>query len=158
MTGLGASKGFHGGENVIQHIHQRLNEWAVWLAKRSDGGTGYRSSSLNAAMAAACQEFPAAAQHAQICEQDVMTVETAVRRKLTPSARRVIDVMYLGRGTVAQKARDLGCHRDTFYAWLHNAHVELAEVLGGGARLIRSSERAVAIRGQQGVAANDALA
>ncbi|BAK75403.1 hypothetical protein NH8B_0568 [Pseudogulbenkiania sp. NH8B] len=124
---------------MIKEIDELLGQWSYWLARSEDGGTGWRGSSLNRAMAAACCEYPEAAQHAQIAEADLMSVERAVRREISPRSRRVVDTVYRGRGTYAQKAQDVGCSKSSLSAWVHNAHVEIAAALGMRSLVSRSA-------------------
>lgn len=115
---------------MIKEIDDLLSAWAMWTARREDGGTGWRGSSLNSVMAQACREYGyEMAQSAQIADLDMMSVERVVMHEISPESRAVVTVCYRGRGTYAQKARDLGCSKSTLSLRMHNAHIEVASAL-----------------------------
>nr|WP_294864364.1 hypothetical protein [uncultured Pseudogulbenkiania sp.] len=132
----------------LNDVDQALCRWAEYVARREDGGLGYASQSIyrqivnDPAMLAAVGAnvvTPFAGVPVGVrdpADQDkIDLIERVVTREVEPSTKAVIMVWYLGRGTVDQRARDLGTTRRTLYRWIENARIAVAskimEVLRG---------------------------
>lgn len=110
---------------MIEHINERLMRWADWAAGgRRATGLGYSPCTLSR-WDVTCSLRPVDPG------VDVESGDTdQAVAKLPPELQQVVKVFYLGPGTVRQKARECGMHRDTLYQRLHHAHQRIDELLG----------------------------
>lgn len=123
----------------LNDVEAALQLWAGYVARRQDGGLGYAMQSIYRLMepgdqaASGFDVVPFAGVPVDVrdpAEQAKLDlIERVVMREVDPSTQKVILAWYLGRGTVTQKARDLGCHRDTLYSWIKKAHTTVAAKL-----------------------------
>lgn len=132
---------------MIKQVDELLQQWAEWVDRRESGGLGYKGSSLNAQMAAACSEYPSASSRGVDgrIEELMSLVDVVLCRMVSPSSKAVIDRYYRGRvgGVVAVEglirrrsgasssriADELGVNSRTVQRWLHNGHVEFANAM-----------------------------
>lgn len=114
--------------NVITHINDKLNAWAMWSVRNSDGGIGWGNSQL--AMLAAT--YGGAFAGVPLDVDDEMTELDQIVCALPETLNRAVRVCYLGRGTVEQKVRDCQCARRTYFDRLSAAHKLVMEALQVG--------------------------
>jgi len=109
---------------MIEHINERLGRWAAWAAggKRA-AGLGYASCTL-ARWEVVCSFRPVDPGY----DDEAGATDKAVAQ-LPDELRQVVMVYYLTPGTLKQKARECGIHRDTLYARLHHAHLRIDQHL-----------------------------
>jgi len=105
---------------MIGFIDDELRQWAAWSIARRDGGLGYpRQINFARLGSGACSSF------APIIDEDAVAMEQCVLR-LPESLWCVVDYWY--RAPSANPtlcALYCNCHRDTVYARLNQAHVQL---------------------------------
>lgn len=110
---------------MIEHINNRCNQWARWRMLRGDNGLGYpRQCNYTKLVPIHASRDPGRDEACWEIEQAYHALPSDER-----NLKGIIDKFYLGRGTIDQRARDLGIHRDTMYARLHQAHVKIMEWL-----------------------------
>lgn len=109
---------------MIEHINERLMRWADWAAGgRRAAGLGYSRCTL-ARWVVACSFRPVDPGY----DDEAAATDKAVT--LLPAELRVVVVaFYLKPGTVKQKARECGMHRDTMYERLNHAHQRIDQLL-----------------------------
>lgn len=107
---------------MIDYINARCLAWAEFSKRKVSGKLGYPRQS------AFTRWMPSGTCSVPINEDEVSEIERAVI-SLDGELKCVVKAMYLSSGTIDQKARDIGCHRDTFYARLHRSHVRIMEWL-----------------------------
>ncbi|WP_440217166.1 hypothetical protein [Chromobacterium piscinae] len=124
----------------LNDIDSTLQAWADYVTRRADGGLGYAMQSIYRQMeqgSEAAVGVDVVAPFAGVpldvrdaADQEKLDlVERVVMREVEPSSRAVILAWYLGRGTVEQKAKDLGTTRRTLYRWLELARAAVAAKL-----------------------------
>ncbi|GAB2885308.1 hypothetical protein GCM10027202_12390 [Microvirgula curvata] len=122
----------------LNDIDEALRLWAGYVARREDGGLGYAMQSLYRMVESGPERavgfgmvVPFAGVPIDVrdpAEQEKLElIERVVMREVTPSVRVVVLSWYLGRGTVDQRARDLGTTRRTLYRWVENAKLAVAQ-------------------------------
>lgn len=107
---------------MIEYINARCLAWAEFSRRKVSSRLGYPRQSAFA------RWMPSGSCSVPIDEDEVSEIERAIV-SLDDELKVVVRKMYLEGGTVEQKARDCDCHRDTFYARLHRAHVRIMEWL-----------------------------
>lgn len=121
----------------LNEVDEALQQWAGYVARRQDGGLGYAMQSLYRQIESGTEAavgvdviVPFAGVPVGVRDPadqaKLDLVERVVMREVTPSTRDVILAWYLGRGTIDQRARDLGTTRRTLYRWLDNARLAVA--------------------------------
>jgi hypothetical protein len=124
----------------LNEVDETLQQWAGYVARRADGGLGYAMQSLYRQIESGPERavglnvvMPFAGVPVDVrdpAEQAKLDlVERVVMREVSPSTREVILTWYLGRGTIEQRARDLGTTRRTLYRWLESAKLAVASKL-----------------------------
>lgn len=105
---------------MIDHMHQRLLRWADWsaLGKRA-AGLWFARCSL-----ADWGESGEALLPDVKLDEEASDTDRAVTQ-LPDDLRAAVRAMYLGRGTVEQRARDCRCHKNTLYNRVARAHGRL---------------------------------
>lgn len=112
---------------MIQHINDRLNVWADWVASgRKVVGLGYPSQVAFVRLTPSSAGLRAPIENEQAWE-----MEQAVHR-LDCNLRAVVDQFYLRAGSAESHARALHICRDTLYVRLHMAHTRIMEWLQVG--------------------------
>lgn len=110
------------------YINTRLNQWAQWTLQRTSGGLGYpRECSYTRMMARSSAGFMSPGM-----DEEAWLVEKAVQ-DLPDYLKETVQVFYIGKGTVEQKARDLHCSRDTVYSRIERAHGQIMDWLNADA-------------------------
>jgi len=106
----------------MQYINERMNRWAEWRVHgRYAKGLGFPT------MAAFARLAPATTgARTPIVDSECLEVEEAFVACMATNAP-LAQVLYLyhcraSGMTVAQMARECGCHRDTFYARVERGH------------------------------------
>lgn len=113
------------GEGVmIDHMHQRLLRWADWsaLGKRA-AGLWFARCSLAVWHASSEALLPDVR-----LDEEASDTDRAVTQ-LPDDLRDAVRAMYLGRGTVEQRARDCNCHKDTLYSRVARAQQRMIGIL-----------------------------
>lgn len=134
----------------LNDIDEALQLWAGYVARRQDGGLGYAMQSIYRQMDPGTERAVGVSvvvpfggvpvdvrDPAEQAKLDL--IERVVMREVQPTTREVIMVWYLGRGTVDQRARDLGTTRRTLYRWAENAKLAVASKVVELQRGIRQS-------------------
>lgn len=106
------------------YVEGRLNRWRVWyLSDRRPGPDRVISSwgplILNRNVADPTRERPV-----KVDPTETMETDKAIDA-LVYELRAAVHEVYLQGGTMEQKARALGCHRDTVYERLNRANHKL---------------------------------
>ncbi|MGC0151027.1 hypothetical protein ACPRNU_01030 [Chromobacterium vaccinii] len=128
----------------LNDIDSTLRAWSEYVLRREEGGLGFAQQSIyrqieaggEAAVAAPFAGVPLGVMDAadrQLLDQ----VEHVVMRVLDAGSRAALMAFYLGRGTVDQKARDLGTTRRTLYRWVDLAKANLKAQLLAAKRSVR---------------------
>ena len=107
---------------MIEHVHDRLQRWAAWvIGGRRVSGLGYSRCTLSREVAGGRIDTT------PDVEQDCCDTDQAVK-ELDPKLSEAVQVFYLSRGSVAQKARDVGCSRDTLYERVKSAQARVDDL------------------------------
>lgn len=105
---------------MIHYIDGQLWNWSAWVARRSDGGTGFPSQVSFARLSGGEKR-----SMMPVIDEDAAAVELCVLR-LGDVHWRVVQACYLGpERNMTQVALICRCHRDTVYTRLHEAHVQI---------------------------------
>ncbi|WP_410498136.1 hypothetical protein [Chitinibacter sp. S2-10] len=112
---------------MIDFVNGRLELWARWASRRDDCGLGYVQSQL-ARLGEAAGGAKFAGLPPDVCDDDMHELQKIVAY-LPFELHQAVWQCYMMPGTAAQHARSCGCHRDTYYARLHKAHVLVMEAL-----------------------------
>lgn len=134
----------------LNDVDEALQQWAGYVARREDGGLGYATQSLYRQMDPGTERavgvdvvVPFGGVPVDVRDPadqaKLDLVERVVTREVDPSTRAVILTWYLGRGTVEQRARDLGTTRRTLYRWVEQAKLAVASKLVALTRGIRQT-------------------
>ena len=121
----------------LNDIDESLRFWADYVARRQDGGLGYAMQSLyrliesgENAVAGNVAFLGMPVDVRDPADQEkIDLVERIVMREIDERSRQVILAWYLGRGTIDQRARDLGTTRRTLYRWVESAKLLVARKL-----------------------------
>lgn len=107
----------------IEWIDQRLLRWAAWSMRGGlvrglwyarctfgamDGGGDMVSAEIN---------------------EEASRTHSAVAKLSPPELRQAVHAYYTGRGTVKQRAKDLGCSEATMMRRIYHAHERLVALL-----------------------------
>ena len=104
----------------IEEIERRLLNWARWRAGAGSGGMGY--ASVNMASEGARDGYREATIPTIDCEAE----ETdRVVMSLASELRAAVEAVYLGQGTVAEKARRLCLSEAGMYRRIDQAHARM---------------------------------
>jgi len=134
---------------VIHEVDVLLSQWAEWVDRREANALGYQMSTLNGQMQAACCEHPSPSAGRGLegrIEELMSLVDVVLCKKVSPSAKAVIDRYYRGQiggehavrtmgGRVRANshtkryAEEEGVNRLTIQRWVHNAHVEVQKAM-----------------------------
>lgn len=107
---------------MLTYINSRLVMWAEWVRRKDDGGIGFpRECSYTRLQGRSGGGF------VPNVDADCWEIECAVTALKTASPRlhQVVDLFYCRTMTGEQMAKRCQCSRDTLYARLHQAHVEI---------------------------------
>jgi len=108
---------------MIEYIHNRLCRWSVWVARGNRvPGLGYPTACGYTRLT------PSGGRPDVDFNDDAWEIDRAVC-SMDQDAVKFLRMFYLEPGTIAGKAAKAGCHRDTLYARLHQAHVRVMEWL-----------------------------
>ena len=128
---------------MIPEISRRLDAWAYWSLAKSSGGFPRMSTFARLT--------PRSSGHAGFgnIDQDSWEVEQAIQA-LPARFKEAVLTYYLGRGTIAQKARDCGCCAKTLTSRLDAAHEKIQETLNFNRR---KTQNRTSNRESRGIAA-----
>lgn len=109
---------------MILHINDLLNRWAEWSTRRASSGMGYPRQCIYTRMTVSCSPMMSPE-----IDEEAWAVEQAVQnlKQFKQIQHRVIVEIYLRKGTSEQKAKELGCGRQTMYDRLHQAHISIMD-------------------------------
>ncbi len=112
---------------MIQHINDRLNKWAAWVATgRKVVGLGYPSQAPYMRLTPSSNSL-----RAPIENEEAWEIEQAIQR-LDRQLRDAVEQYYLRAGTAETHAKALCICRDTLYVRIHSAHNAIMEWLQVG--------------------------
>lgn len=107
----------------VEWVDQRLARWAAWSVRGGRiRGLWYVSCTFGDAPGG----MPTVS--AEINEEACRT-HSAVSKLVPAELRQAVHVYYLGRGTVKQRAKDLGCSEATMMRRIYHAHERLVALL-----------------------------
>ena len=126
---------------MIQHIDDRLQQWALWLTRREDSGLGLPHQA--AFMRDAPPSNDARRQsYVPLNDFECADTDRAVCA-LRPELRKVIDESYRFGNSLNDKLRRCGCEKRTYYRRLDAAHLHIMGYLND-----LSAGIALPVRGQ----------
>lgn len=134
---------------MIHEVDVLLSQWAEWVDRREANALGYQMSTLNGQMQAACCEHPVPSLSRGLegrIEELMSLVDAVLCKKVSPSAKAVIDRYYrgciggvhavktMGRrrrvdATTLRYAEEAGVSDRTIQRWVHNAQVEFQNAM-----------------------------
>lgn len=108
----------------IEWVDQRLVRWAAWSLRGGlVHGLWYARCTFGAEVSSSGEMVDAK------LDQEAMETQSAVSRLLPMELRAAVMAYYCGRGTVRQRARDLGCSEATLHRRVDHAHERLVSLL-----------------------------
>lgn len=108
----------------VDWVHDRLVRWADWSARGGlVRGLWYARCTFGAEPSGGGQMVDAA------IDQEAMTTQSAVAKLAPAELRAAVHAFYCGRGTVKQRAKDLGVSEATLKRKVEHAHVRLVALL-----------------------------
>lgn len=123
----------------IEDIERRLLNWARWKLGDSTGGLSYASVDLTLSNAGRDgyieATVPTLDVEAEVTQQAVMSLDSHLRV--------TVEAVYVGRGTMIEKARELCCGEATIYARIDLAHYRISAWLSARAATAREQRRIV---------------
>ncbi len=109
---------------MIPHIDARMKSWATWALSGRSAMLGYPKECNYTRMMARSGGAPSGAEF----NEDAWEIEQAVKT-LDSLLQVAVKTLYLGCGTVEQKARDCGCSKKTLFNRIDAAHVKVMDWL-----------------------------
>lgn len=107
----------------IDWIEERLVRWAAWSMRGGLArGLWYTKCTLGVEESSGC------APDAQL-DHEALTTQSAVSRLAPIELRIAVHAYYCGRGTVKQRAKDIGCSEATLKRRVYHAHERLVDLL-----------------------------
>lgn len=121
---------------MIDSVDKKLTAWSVWAELGNCHRLGFKDSALSriggvSSTTDTVPEFlfdPHFSAELELIDK-LIAGQSPQYECIKASSRKVILAWYRCAGTATQKARDLGCHRDTLYTWLERAQCDLARCL-----------------------------
>lgn len=107
----------------IEWIDQRLVRWAAWSVRGGRiRGLWYVSCTFG--------DTPAGGQSCTVeMNEEAYRTQAAISRLVPAELRQAVHTYYIGRGTVKQRAKDLGCSEATMMRRIYHAHERLVALL-----------------------------
>lgn len=107
----------------IDWIDERLVRWASWSMRGGLArGLWYARCTLGAEESSGC------APDAQL-DHEALATQSAVARLAPIQLRVAVHAYYCGRGTVKQRAKDIGCSEAALHRRVDHAHERLVDLL-----------------------------
>lgn len=108
---------------MIDYINTRCAQWAAWRRRKDDNGLGFPRECPYTRLQAR-----GGSGYNHVTDEAAWEIECAVR-SLDDQLKKVIEVIYLGKGTSRDKARDCRCAESTMFERVHRAHLRIMEWL-----------------------------
>lgn len=134
----------------LEWMEHRLNNWARWRLTRGGGVLGYAGVDLSDPTPGV--RDPYAPVSVPTSDVEASETQDAVNQLSPPELKRTLEVFYLGRGGIRDKAVRLRCAESTVYARVEQAHHQLAGILSLKQSRARDERARVELL-QRGVAA-----